>query len=648
LLRDHDVGDFRVRPVIDQPSWVVAQEVETFFRQRRLGDLALFYFSGHGIKDEDGSLYFATMNTDPDSLLATTVPSEHVIASMRKCRSKQQVLILDCCYAGAFSKAMLAKGEEQVGIQERFKSEASGRVVISASDAMQVALDGTEILGEQTLSAFTRILVDGIRGGEADMDRDGHISLDELYDYVAARMEKESPGQTPTISNLDKKGRIVIAFNPRVEVPPPMPTPPDPSPDPAPAPPPPTPDPPAPPPGPSTEPGMVERLTRYAREHRRLTIALVALVVVAVIAAVVIPMPGGGGGSGDRWTLADVGTDVLDGTKAQRLDALTTLPGGESALAVGIDHGRPAVWSYGNGTWSKVPQENVDTRSGHMFAVSATGRATVAVGAMDQSSDNVDAIAWRLSGNRWNRSTCSTADCGGVNAQQMLAVTSMVGGVLIAVGRDASGGSFDGAVWRSPDDGATWQRVARNDPNLVGAPNQAMRAVVETGGRLVAVGRNGLNGAVWTSTNQGDSWTAVPAGALQSTPGHHLELLGIAVLGGASGQRLVAVGRDEGPDGVTPAAWYSDDGERWTRATIEDAGFSGQQMIGVIAGQEDLTAVGNASFTAAGMWQSSDGADWAPVHSASFSLSSGMTSIATLKDGTTFAVGSSIWVNSSG
>jgi hypothetical protein len=125
-------------------------------------------------------------------------------------------------------------------------------------------------------------------------------------------------------------------------------------------------------------------------------------------------------------------------------------------------------------------------------------------------------------------------------------------------------------------------------------------------------------------------------------------LLGIAVLGEASGQRLIAVGRDEGPDGVTAAAWYSDDGQQWTRATVEDAGFSGQQMIGVIADQGGLTAVGNESFTAAGMWQSPDGADWTPVQSASFGLSSGMTSIATLKDGTGFAVGSAIWVNSSG
>ena len=213
LLGDRDIGGFRIRRVVDQPSWVVAEEIERFFAERRSSDIALLYFSGHGIKDEDDALYFATMNTDPKLLLATSVPSSHMVAAMQRSRSRRQVLMLDCCYAGAFSRAMVAKSGERVGVGERFAGEGAGRVVIAASDAMQFAFEGGELQGEPSLSIFTRVLVEGLRSGDADRDRDGRISLDELYDYLYDRVREITPNQVPTMTNLEKRGDIVIALS---------------------------------------------------------------------------------------------------------------------------------------------------------------------------------------------------------------------------------------------------------------------------------------------------------------------------------------------------------------------------------------------------------------------------------------------------
>ena len=658
LLRDSAVGAFRVRPVIDQPSWVVAQEVETFFSGRRLNDLALFYFSGHGIKDEDGALYFATMNTNPEALLATTVSSAHVIASMRKCRSRRQVLIIDCCYAGAFSKAMLGKGAGRVGIQERFATEGSGRVVIAASDAMQIALDGTEIQGETTLSAFTQILVDGIREGHADQDGDGHISLDELYDYVYTRMQTEHPDQTPTISNLDKKGDIVIAFNPKVPVHPPIvddepetiegaepeveaelkspePDESDGGDDDG--------DDQPPKEGLETElsPGLREKLTQKARTHPRLTIGLGVGVLAAAIVAVVLGVVGGG--SNDEWALTDVDPAALDG----RLADIAALPNGFSAVAVGRSRDRkPEVWTYDGTTWSRQPQGEVDPGSGRMHAVGAYRGAVVAVGNIDQSKGNTDAMAWRRTpDNQWVRS-CPLTDCGGTGRQEMFAVAPIAGG-LVAVGRDARAGNFDAAVWRSLDDGTSWQRIAANDPNLVGPANQVMSGVVEYGDLIVAVGWNGRNGAIWTSANSGDDWERVASSAVFSTSGHPVQMLAVATMTAANGPRLIVVGRESGPGGYRAAAWFSDDGagEIWSRATVDHARFSGQQMVDLVLGQKGLIAVGNASGSRAGVWQARDGTDWTEVSSSSFSAPSGMTGIAQV--GGTYVVGTAIWENDS-
>jgi uncharacterized caspase-like protein len=215
VLRDPTVGAFDdVREIVDQPSYTVAKEVQLFFKERRLNDIALFYFSGHGIKDEDGRLYFAAMDTDPELLWSTAVRSSDMVAVMSECRSRQQVLLLDCCYAGAISRAMLTKSDKRVGVQERFATEGAGRVVITASDSMQVALEGGRIRGKPTPSVFTHVLVEGIESGEADQNADGRVSLDELYDYVYERVRRISPTQTPTTSSLEKRGEIVIAQNP--------------------------------------------------------------------------------------------------------------------------------------------------------------------------------------------------------------------------------------------------------------------------------------------------------------------------------------------------------------------------------------------------------------------------------------------------
>jgi formylglycine-generating enzyme required for sulfatase activity len=79
---------------------------------------------------------------------------------------------------------------------------------------MQYAFEGDDVQGEGARSVFTRVLVHGLETGEADMDDDGWISLDELYDYVYGRVTGEAPQQTPGKWVFDLQGEIHIARNP--------------------------------------------------------------------------------------------------------------------------------------------------------------------------------------------------------------------------------------------------------------------------------------------------------------------------------------------------------------------------------------------------------------------------------------------------
>ena len=223
VLRDPAIGGFKVHTLLNQPSYKVNQFIESLFTDRKRDDLLLLYFSGHGIKDEDGQLYFATADTRRKLLRSTAVPAGLVNDVMRRSRSRQQVLLLDCCYSGAFARGMVAKADREIGTKERFQGR--GRVVLTASDAMQYAFEGDSIEGEGARSIFTRTLVEGIETGEADLNGDGEVSLDELYDYVYDRVAEETPDQQPGKWAFDVQGEIVIARNPNpvvkaVELPP--------------------------------------------------------------------------------------------------------------------------------------------------------------------------------------------------------------------------------------------------------------------------------------------------------------------------------------------------------------------------------------------------------------------------------------------
>jgi TonB family protein len=213
VLRNPAIGGFEVETLVNETSYRVSEAIEAFLTDRDRDDLLLLYFSGHGIKDADGQLYFATCNTQHKLLRSTAIWANFVNDLMRQSRSRRQVLLLDCCHSGAFAKGMMAKsGSTNVGAGEVF--EGHGRVVLTASDAIQYSFEGNDVEGQGVRSVFTHALVEGLESGRADLDSDGMVSLDELYDYLRKRIADEAPEQTPQKWAF-VEGDIFIARNPR-------------------------------------------------------------------------------------------------------------------------------------------------------------------------------------------------------------------------------------------------------------------------------------------------------------------------------------------------------------------------------------------------------------------------------------------------
>lgn len=220
VLSDEHLGAFDVEVLHNAPAFTIAERVEGLFSDRRPSDVVLLHFSCHGLKDESGELFLAATNTIPDRLASTAVDTALVNRLMARSRAQSIVLLLDCCYGGAFERGLVHRSDGDAHVGEQFhgvSDSGRGRVVITASSAMEYALEGSTLTsgGRAAPSLFTGALTDGIRSGKADRDQDGRVGLNELYDFVYDEVRERTPHQTPSRWDFGVQGDVVIARNPR-------------------------------------------------------------------------------------------------------------------------------------------------------------------------------------------------------------------------------------------------------------------------------------------------------------------------------------------------------------------------------------------------------------------------------------------------
>ena len=214
VLADPKLGGFdEVKPLLDPDLIEMQLEIKWLFANREKEDLLLLFFSGHGITDDNNHLYLTTCITSKDNFDATAVPASFVQKQSLYSRAKRQVMILDCCYSGAFADGWQAKS---AGVNIKRELGAEGRVVLTSSTATQISFQQEGA----ALSLYTQYLVEGIETGGADIDGNGKIYVRELHDYAKKKVQNVKPNLKPAII-LDREGfNILLAKaqkNPELE-----------------------------------------------------------------------------------------------------------------------------------------------------------------------------------------------------------------------------------------------------------------------------------------------------------------------------------------------------------------------------------------------------------------------------------------------
>jgi WD40 repeat protein len=214
-------------------------------KKSKVDDQVVVFISGHGLLDDSLDFYFATWDVDFDKPAARGIRYDELESLLDNIPARHKLLLIDACHSGEVDKEqqvvtdsmqILADGSrgvvksyqykgikvgnasEQISLTNSFElmnelfanlDRGTGTLVISAASGMGLALESAE----WNNGVFTYSVIHGIRDKEADLDRNGSISVRELKTYVFHQVETLTGGfQKPTSRSGSIKNDWLLVY----------------------------------------------------------------------------------------------------------------------------------------------------------------------------------------------------------------------------------------------------------------------------------------------------------------------------------------------------------------------------------------------------------------------------------------------------
>lgn len=184
------------KPTLRDVKWALG----TFLaRSARKEDLVVIFFAGHGAPEVDPrgiesdglSKYLVPIDADSGDLYSTALPMEEFQIIFDRIEADRVVVFVDACYSGAAGgRTFASKRTRATRVDDLFLERlvrSKGRAIITGARGSEVSLELPEI----GAGIFTHYLVQGLQGA-ADLDRDGIVSLQELYGYLEQEVSRKS------------------------------------------------------------------------------------------------------------------------------------------------------------------------------------------------------------------------------------------------------------------------------------------------------------------------------------------------------------------------------------------------------------------------------------------------------------------------
>jgi hypothetical protein len=184
------------KPTLRNIKWALG----TFLaRSAKKDDTVFIFFAGHGAPEVDQqgverdgfAKYLVPSDAEPDDLYSTALPMDEIQTIFGRIEAERVVVFLDSCYSGAAGgRTFASKKTRSAHVDDLFLerlTRSKGRAIITASRPAEVSIE----LPELGHGIFTYYLVQGLKGA-ADLNRDGIVSLQELYEYVEQQVTQKS------------------------------------------------------------------------------------------------------------------------------------------------------------------------------------------------------------------------------------------------------------------------------------------------------------------------------------------------------------------------------------------------------------------------------------------------------------------------
>ncbi|CAH8283283.1 caspase domain-containing protein [Mariniflexile fucanivorans] len=210
-LCDSDKGLFEennITTLINKTSGEILLALDQFFAGLTNKDQALFYYSGHGVQDRMSRLFLCAKNSRKDSLISTTVSDHTLNILFENCPSNKHIIILDCCHSGGFKGGDLPQS-----------LQGEGRFVLTSSSSMELSSDTSS---PDSPSPFTKYLSEALLTENIDVNDDGYVSINEVYEYIFPKIYQESK-QRPQRKFGDTSGDLPLCKRKKIYNPNPTP-----------------------------------------------------------------------------------------------------------------------------------------------------------------------------------------------------------------------------------------------------------------------------------------------------------------------------------------------------------------------------------------------------------------------------------------
>ncbi|RYY67649.1 MAG: peptidase C14 [Chitinophagaceae bacterium] len=172
----------------------IADGLEWIQKETSQGDVAMIFYAGHGINDNNGTFFMLPVGGDMERIRATCLNFEELRQTVSNIAGKVAVFI-DACHSGNVMGSGRRGAPDINAIINDLSSTQNGAATFSSCTGKEYSLEDPL----WTHGAFTLALIEGLNG-KADLTGKGKITVNSLAFYIAERVKELTRGkQHPTL-----------------------------------------------------------------------------------------------------------------------------------------------------------------------------------------------------------------------------------------------------------------------------------------------------------------------------------------------------------------------------------------------------------------------------------------------------------------